>query len=112
MKASSPQILSTKNLTVLKSRTSTTKFIARGGFDLASCWDQRRRRAEISLGDYRKRCQSTDRIEGEADQRAAVALDIGDDRDGAGGHGAEVDLRIAHARCQRHRAFANIDNAH
>ena len=51
-------------------------------------------------------------IETETDHRLAVTDAIGDDGDDAGGHLAEIDECVADLRADRHRALANVDNAH
>ena len=51
-------------------------------------------------------------VEGEADDRLAVADDVGDDGDHRGRHFGEVESGVAEVRLQRDRGFADIDDTH
>src|SRR5262249_50980379 len=52
------------------------------------------------------------RVEGEPDDRLAVAHDIGDDRHDRGRHLGKIEARIPHVRLERDRAFADVDDTH
>src|SRR5205807_1663840 len=49
-------------------------------------------------------------VETVADHPLAVAQDVGDDRDKAGGHLAEIDIGVADGRRNRLGDFANVDD--
>jgi len=52
------------------------------------------------------------RVEGETDDRLAVAHNIGDDRHDRGRHLGKIEARIPHVRLERDRAFADVDDTH
>src|SRR5262249_35251486 len=52
------------------------------------------------------------RVEGETDDRLAVAHDISDDRQDRGRHLGKIEARIPHVRLERDRAFADVDDTH
>ena len=52
------------------------------------------------------------RVEAVADDRLAVALDVGDQRHMRQRHLREVDVRIGDRRGDRHRLLADVDDAH
>ena len=55
---------------------------------------------------------TTGRVEGEADDRPAIAHDIGHDGDDRGGHLGKIETGICDVRFERDRAFADVDDTH
>ena len=52
------------------------------------------------------------RVEGEANDRPAIAHDIGDHRDDRGGHLGKIETGIGDVRFERDRALADVDDTH
>ena len=55
---------------------------------------------------------TTGRVEGEANDRPAIAHDIGDHRDDRGGHLGKIETGIGDVRFERDRALADVDDTH